>query len=74
MKAPIRKAQQCVVNVDHEYFVLPKNDALKLVDLLCKAQRAERLWMSGNGEPGYKLKDTPNVELTLLKEGDLAVN
>lgn len=71
MTAQASKAQQCVVSINFEQFVLPKTDALKLVDLMSKATRVERDFSALESFHKFDVLEAPKVELELLTDNQL---
>ena len=72
MTARSRKVQQCVVSINFEQFVLPKTDALKLVDLMSKATQVDRDFHDyTDAVTKFYVLDAPKVELELLTDNQL---
>lgn len=72
MTARSSKVQQCVVSINFEQFVLPKTDALKLVDLMSKATQVDRDFNDyTDAVTKFYVLDAPKVELELLTDNQL---
>lgn len=71
MTARASKVQHCVVSINFEHFVLPKTDALKLVDLMSKATRVERDFSARESFHKFDVLEAPKVELELLTDNQL---
>ena len=71
MTARASKVQHCVVSINFEHFVLPKTDALKLVDLMSKATRVERDYSARESFHKFDVLEAPKVELELLTDNQL---
>lgn len=71
MTAQASKAQQCVVSINYEHFVLPKTDAFKFVDLMSKATRVERDFSARESFHKFDVLEAPKVELELLTDNQL---
>lgn len=68
---------QCVVSVcNTDHYLLPKKQALLLMDLLSQAAKVERRWLDlAKGETGkYKIKEPPHVQIETVTDKDLVYN
>lgn len=55
---------QCIVTIDiTEHYLLPRKQALQLVDLMAQAKKVDRRYTRRHGDDNYVVKNPPSVML-----------
>lgn len=65
---------QCVVTIDYEPYLLPRKQALQLVDLMAQAKRLSRRYSHMHGDDKYVVLGTGHLELKTITAEELIHN